>query len=431
MPTKPITTPFKDDELFGKTNGIAKKTSELTNQLTALRQQARSRYEGLRQAPGSKISDAQFALFSSPDTKTAVESNHQSTISKLSALRDILTSSTHETGPSVSSFRTFARGARDEAQQILKNPIRRLVVEPAVAMAGDVLIQVAQRVTSLNGLVSSTGQATCTVYSPSDELYYQELTGKIKPAKKESETFAYRAGEIAITLVAVGGTVKILRMLTAAAPLKPKLEIRPPACEAVKLTRNVDVAPVIDKTTQIVKPRVVHVSKAHSNTQASYNVPNNTAQLGPSAGRSKIPALLKVPMRDPIETYVRTVIRPMIDQSLTILSPKEQHVIKMRFGLTDGVERTSIEIAQHLNTSKFRVNQILGDGLRKLRDRHAKEYIRIQPSYDQSRSVSLAVDTAPADQLGVMDSFKNRQLKIAYELLEGYIEESQTGSCKP
>jgi hypothetical protein len=56
----------------------------------------------------------------------------------------------------------------------------------------------------------------------------------------------------------------------------------------------------------------------------------------------------------------------IIKAVLRTVTPREEKVIKMRFGLDDGLEHTVAEVAQVFATSPRRMKQIKAKGLRKL-----------------------------------------------------------------
>ena len=63
----------------------------------------------------------------------------------------------------------------------------------------------------------------------------------------------------------------------------------------------------------------------------------------------------------------KEVIKEMIDEVLSELSPREKLVIQLRYGLTDDREYTLVEIGSILELSRERVRQIQGEALDKLR----------------------------------------------------------------
>ncbi len=71
---------------------------------------------------------------------------------------------------------------------------------------------------------------------------------------------------------------------------------------------------------------------------------------------------------------------------LTTLTPREEKVIKMRFGLEDGIERTLEEVGQRFAVTRERIRQIEAKALRKLRhpsrSRKLKAFLELNASRD-------------------------------------------------
>jgi len=57
----------------------------------------------------------------------------------------------------------------------------------------------------------------------------------------------------------------------------------------------------------------------------------------------------------------------MTEQVLNTLTPREERIIKMRFGLEDGTEYTLEEVGQNFGVTRERIRQIEAKALRKLR----------------------------------------------------------------
>jgi len=70
----------------------------------------------------------------------------------------------------------------------------------------------------------------------------------------------------------------------------------------------------------------------------------------------------------PFETAHRNIIKENIDELLAYLSPREQKIIKMRFGLDSGIPHTLEEVGKEFNVTRERIRQIEGKVLEKLRD---------------------------------------------------------------
>jgi RNA polymerase primary sigma factor len=69
----------------------------------------------------------------------------------------------------------------------------------------------------------------------------------------------------------------------------------------------------------------------------------------------------------PADAVININFKEMTGQVLTMLSPREERVIKMRFGLEDGTEHTLEEVGQQFGVTRERIRQIEAKALRKLR----------------------------------------------------------------
>jgi RNA polymerase primary sigma factor len=72
-------------------------------------------------------------------------------------------------------------------------------------------------------------------------------------------------------------------------------------------------------------------------------------------------------VRSPSEEVINLNLREQTAEVLKTLSPREEKVIKMRFGLMDGSEHTLEEVGQHFQVTRERIRQIEAKALRKLR----------------------------------------------------------------
>jgi RNA polymerase primary sigma factor len=81
----------------------------------------------------------------------------------------------------------------------------------------------------------------------------------------------------------------------------------------------------------------------------------------------------------PADAASATMRREVIERQLRTLTPREEHVIKLRFGLYDGRCRTLEEVGKEFRITRERIRQIEAKALRKLRHpsraRHLKGFI--------------------------------------------------------
>ena len=81
----------------------------------------------------------------------------------------------------------------------------------------------------------------------------------------------------------------------------------------------------------------------------------------------------------PAEATSTNILREELERQLPTLTPREEHVIKLRFGLYDGRTRTLEEVGKEFDITRERIRQIEAKALRKLRHpsraRHLKGFM--------------------------------------------------------
>ncbi|HZU06229.1 MAG TPA: sigma-70 family RNA polymerase sigma factor, partial [Chloroflexota bacterium] len=80
--------------------------------------------------------------------------------------------------------------------------------------------------------------------------------------------------------------------------------------------------------------------------------------------------------RAPIEAAAQELLKEHVEDALQQLSERERAVLKMRFGLIDGRDRTLGEIGEELGVSRERVRQIEAEALAKLRQPKLRQKLR-------------------------------------------------------
>ena len=69
----------------------------------------------------------------------------------------------------------------------------------------------------------------------------------------------------------------------------------------------------------------------------------------------------------PAEAASYTLLREQLEEVLTTLTPREEQVLRMRFGLVDGKSHTLEEVGREFDVTRERIRQIESKALRKLR----------------------------------------------------------------
>ncbi len=81
----------------------------------------------------------------------------------------------------------------------------------------------------------------------------------------------------------------------------------------------------------------------------------------------------------PPDAASRQLLKEQINEVLSTLTPREQRVLQLRFGLEDGRSRTLEEVGREFNVTRERIRQIEAKALRKLRhpsrSRRLKDYL--------------------------------------------------------
>jgi len=81
----------------------------------------------------------------------------------------------------------------------------------------------------------------------------------------------------------------------------------------------------------------------------------------------------------PVDAASKQLLKEQIDEVLSHLTPREQRVLVLRFGLEDGRSRTLEEVGQEFRVTRERIRQIEAKALRKLRhpsrSRKLKDYL--------------------------------------------------------
>ena len=85
----------------------------------------------------------------------------------------------------------------------------------------------------------------------------------------------------------------------------------------------------------------------------------------------------------PADAVINLNLRAQTAQVLKSLTPREEKVLKMRFGLDDGSERTLEEVGQSFAVTRERIRQIEAKALRKLR--HPSRSRRLRAFVEQER----------------------------------------------
>ncbi len=89
--------------------------------------------------------------------------------------------------------------------------------------------------------------------------------------------------------------------------------------------------------------------------------------IGEDEGSRLIDFLPDTTRMSPTEAMIRLNLKEQTAEVLRTLSPREEKIVRMRFGLEDGSEHTLEEVGQAFQVTRERIRQIEAKALRKLR----------------------------------------------------------------
>ena len=78
----------------------------------------------------------------------------------------------------------------------------------------------------------------------------------------------------------------------------------------------------------------------------------------------------------PEERAVRSSLKEQLEEALNSLTDREAQVLRMRFGIPDGIEHTLEEVGQHFNVTRERIRQIELKAINKIRSSSRSEELR-------------------------------------------------------
>ena len=87
----------------------------------------------------------------------------------------------------------------------------------------------------------------------------------------------------------------------------------------------------------------------------------------------------------PSDAAAATLLKEQLMQVLSTLTPREEKVLRLRFGIDDGRQRTLEEVGKEFNVTRERIRQIEAKALRKLRhpsrSRKLRDYLELFSAY--------------------------------------------------
>ena len=131
-----------------------------------------------------------------------------------------------------------------------------------------------------------------------------------------------------------------------------------------QLVQELGREPLIEEIAQRLDIPVSRVRKAQKIAQQPISL---ETPVGEEDGSHLIDFIQDNTRVSPSEAMIRVNLQEQTAQVLRTLNPREEKIIRMRFGLEDGSEHTLEEVGQSFQVTRERIRQIEAKALRKLR----------------------------------------------------------------
>lgn len=110
-----------------------------------------------------------------------------------------------------------------------------------------------------------------------------------------------------------------------------------------------------------------------------------------------------IPSDSSVEDVVeQTFLRESLENVLSTLTPREEKILRLRFGFDDGIERTLEDVGKMFNVTRERIRQIENKALRKLRHpsrtKHIRDFYGLETKRNSSENQPRTTQQAPAPE---------------------------------
>ena len=119
---------------------------------------------------------------------------------------------------------------------------------------------------------------------------------------------------------------------------------------------------------EIASEMEIEVPKVHHIMKISQRIVSLETPIGEDEGDSILSEFIKDEKTiSPSHNAARALLRDRIEEVMVDLTPREQKILSMRFGLKDGITHTLEEVGQMFDVTRERIRQIESKSLEKIR----------------------------------------------------------------
>ncbi len=128
---------------------------------------------------------------------------------------------------------------------------------------------------------------------------------------------------------------------------------------------------------EVASEMCIEIEKVRHIMQISQDTVSLEAPLGDSADESTLGEFIEDEKEiSPSQATARNLLRDQLQDIMDDLSPREQKILSMRFGLGDGVTHTLEEVGQEFGVTRERIRQIEAKSLEKIRNNQKLKKLR-------------------------------------------------------
>lgn len=131
-----------------------------------------------------------------------------------------------------------------------------------------------------------------------------------------------------------------------------------------RLAQELGREPTVDEIAAWLEIPVAKAEEIHQAAQLPISLDAPVGEEADSAIGDFVEDPAQLPL---IDVVSKSLLRDSVEDALGGLNPRERKVVELRFGLSDGMQRTLAEVGDELQISRERVRQIETEALRKLR----------------------------------------------------------------
>lgn len=137
----------------------------------------------------------------------------------------------------------------------------------------------------------------------------------------------------------------------------------------------------------------------------------NTTSLNVLVGEDEETELEEfIPSDSSVEDVVeQTFLRESLENVLSTLTPREEKILRLRFGFDDGIERTLEDVGKMFNVTRERIRQIENKALRKLRHpsrtKHIRDFYSLETKKTSSENQPRPPQQVPAPERQSQEPF--------------------------